>query len=195
MFEDAARETARRTKSTIFSKLFKLRKMSKQFEDFIPILSQVFRYEPFTAYGPTIEPKNPDGFIMEHPLKILKSGRIRDIPVLTTLCKTEGLYRAAGAYYYRVLGSPTKRKIIRCLVRIIDIVSKKELMNELETNWSLIAPHMLMYNYSVSTQEEKDKVSAELKKYYFGDKPVSEKTSKQLIQVLHMIIIPPPKFI
>jgi len=40
-----------------------------------------------------------------------------------------------------------------------------------------------MYNYSVMTDTQKDKGSAAVKNYYFGDEPVLEKTARQLIQV------------
>ncbi len=55
-------------------------------------------------------------------------------------------------------------------------------MREIEEKWLDIAPHLLMFNSSVSVDEQK-KISAEIKKYYFGEKPISRKTAKELIQV------------
>lgn len=85
-----------------------------------------------------------------------------------------------------VMPNSWSEKLLQWVFFRIDIISKKELLAELDSKWNLIAPHMLMYNYSVSSQEEKDRVSATLKKYYFDGKPLSIKNSKQLIQVWKM---------
>lgn len=73
-------------------------------------------------------------------------------------------------------------EIIEQLIHV-DFVADETVLQKLETQWNLIAPNMFMYNYSVSDESEKDKISDAIKKYYFGNETVSKKNTRQLIQV------------
>lgn len=53
----------------------------------------------------------------------------------------------------------------------------------MENKWFEIAPNMLMYNYSVTSEDTKNEISAAIKQFYFGNKPISQETVKELIQV------------
>lgn len=118
-----------------------------------------WRFEPFTAFGPTVEPENSNSFLTEEPIKLLKTGQFKDLPWLVSLCKDEGLYRAA------------------------EFISNNSTLQELENKWFEIAPNMLMYNYSVTSEDTKNEISAAIKQFYFGNKPISQETVKELIQM------------
>ncbi|XKL63065.1 hypothetical protein PGB90_005429 [Kerria lacca] len=121
---------------------------------------QPWRYSPFTAFGPVVEPVNNNGFLNEEPIKLLAEGKVKNLPWLISLCKEEGLYPVA------------------------DFLVTDEYLKELDEKWNEIAPHLLFYNYSIVNDEKKNNVSAAIKKYYFGDKNISKETIPQLVQVL-----------
>lgn len=49
-----------------------------------------------------MEPENSNSFLTEEPIKLLKTGQFKDLPWLVSLCKDEGLYRAAGNFFFLV---------------------------------------------------------------------------------------------
>lgn len=72
-----------------------------------------------------------------------------------------------------------------CLILLLflEFISNNNTLKELENKWFEIAPNMLMYNYSVTSEDKKNEISAAIKQFYFGNKPVSQETVKELVQV------------
>ena len=56
----------------------------------------MWRYYPFTVFGPVVEPNHPNAFLSEEPGKLLTFKRVKNIPWLIGMSKDEGLYPAAG---------------------------------------------------------------------------------------------------
>ncbi|KAL6255203.1 hypothetical protein P5V15_013541 [Pogonomyrmex californicus] len=50
---------------------------------------------PFAVFGPTLEPDSEDAILTMHPLKIIKEGLFRDIPVIMQVVKDEVLFQTA----------------------------------------------------------------------------------------------------
>lgn len=119
-----------------------------------------WRYCPFTAFGPVVEPVSSNNYLTEEPAALLRSGRIKNIPWLTSLCKDEGLYPAA------------------------DFISDDKLLQELNDRWNEISPNLLMFNFSVESDRDKNHISNAIRQFYFGDRPISKVTVKEIIQML-----------
>ena len=69
-----------------------------------------------------------------------------------------------------------------------DFIGSEKLMAELNDNWNDIAPNLFMYNFSVSSENEKSKVSSALREFYFGGQPISKNTIPELVQVAITIL-------
>ncbi|XP_065212960.1 esterase E4-like [Planococcus citri] len=119
----------------------------------------VWRYCPFSPFGPTVEPESPNAFLSSHPLELVASGKVKDLPWMTGVTEKEGLYPGA------------------------EFMAHDHLLKELNDNWYEIAPNLLMYNYSVP-EKERDAVSDAIRNFYFGDKPICKETRDQLVQML-----------
>ena len=57
------------------------------------------------------------------------------------------------------------------------------MLKELDEKWNEISPNLLMYNFSVSSEQERDAISDAIKKFYFDNKPISKETINPLVQV------------
>ncbi|KAK7576418.1 hypothetical protein V9T40_012704 [Parthenolecanium corni] len=121
---------------------------------------QPWRYSPFTPFGPVVEPPSPNAFISEKPNHLLSKGLVKDLPWLVTFNTDEGLFPSA------------------------DFIDRDEYLQELESGWQTIAPHLFFFNYSLSTDAEKNEVSQAIKKFYFNNKPLSRKTVSKLVEAL-----------
>jgi hypothetical protein len=53
---------------------------------------------PFAPFGPVIEKSNPDAFIDQSPIEIIKNKKFSDVPWLISFASQEGLYPGAGNY-------------------------------------------------------------------------------------------------
>jgi len=56
-------------------------------------------------------------------------------------------------------------------------------INELNDNWNEYLPHLLDYNYTISNEKLRTKISQDIKKFYFGDKKLSKETMSNLVEV------------
>ncbi|XP_065212962.1 esterase FE4-like [Planococcus citri] len=119
----------------------------------------VWRFCPFTPFGPTVEPDSPNAFLSTHPLDLLKNGKVKNLPWMTSVTEKEGLY--PGSEY----------------------IPNDAVLKELDEKWHEISPNLLMYNYSVPEQE-KNIISDAIKKFYFEDESISRETTNKLIQML-----------
>lgn len=82
----------------------------------------VFKYNPFTVFGPMIETNSSNPFISEHPVDIIKSGRAYDVPWINSETSHEGLDPAAG------------------------FIFNSSWLYDLSMNWQKFAPTMLFFN-------------------------------------------------
>lgn len=53
-------------------------------------------YNPFSPFGIVVEKTGNNRFLTDHPYKLLKEGKVQDVPWLTSVTSDEGLYPAAG---------------------------------------------------------------------------------------------------
>lgn len=61
------------------------------------VLYVYFNSVPNTIFGPTLEhTENP--FLPDHPYKLLKEGKVYDVPLITSNVKDEGIYNAGCKY-------------------------------------------------------------------------------------------------
>lgn len=72
---------------------------------------------------------------------------------------------------------------------LAEFIGRDEYLQELESGWQTIAPHLFIFNYSVSSDAEKSEVNKAIKKFYFNNKPVSRKTVPKLLEVMKMLKI------
>jgi len=56
-------------------------------------------------------------------------------------------------------------------------------INELTDNWNEYLPHLLDYNYTISNEKLRTKISQDIKKFYFGDKTISKENMSNLVEV------------
>ncbi|VVC28330.1 Hypothetical protein CINCED_3A016091 [Cinara cedri] len=108
---------------------------------------------PFSPFGPTVEPVGVEPrFLPDIPEKLIAY----DVPVLMSVTQDEGY----------------------CLTA--DIISKNA-MDDLNTNWNEYLPHLLDYNYTISNEFLKSEIAKDIKKFYFGDKPLSIVTITKMV--------------
>lgn len=66
---------------------------------------------------------------------------------------------------------------------MLDFVAEHNLLQEIESKWLLIAPHLLDYNFTVLPLQ-RDETSIKVKEHYLGNATISPNTTAQFIQVL-----------
>ncbi|KAK7575719.1 hypothetical protein V9T40_012005 [Parthenolecanium corni] len=121
---------------------------------------QPWRYSPFTPFGPVVEPVTPNAFLSEEPIQLLTKRLVKDLPWLIGITADEGLYPAS------------------------EFIAQDEYLQQLESGWQDIAPHLFAYNFSVTSDGERNAASQAIKKYYFHNEPVSKNTIPNLVKAL-----------
>ncbi|XP_039313761.1 esterase FE4 [Solenopsis invicta] len=86
----------------------------------------VWKENPMCNFGPTLEDESADAILTMHPLKTMKNGLFRDIPAIMQVVKDEGL------------------------LKILALIIKPELENELIENFEEYLPYFLEYHEVVS---------------------------------------------
>lgn len=114
-------------------------------------------YNPFSPFGIVAERHGKRPFLPDHPYELLRSGKVQDLPWLTSLVKHEGLYP------------------------IIDFMSD-EILLELEMRWNELLPYILHYSQTVPVTGQAD-VSQKIKDFYFHGKPLSMSTFENLVEI------------
>jgi hypothetical protein len=61
-------------------------------------------------------------------------------------------------------------------------VASEEILNELQTRFTEVAPHILDYNYTVP-EEQKQAVAEGIREFYLQGKAISTETISSIIQV------------
>lgn len=111
----------------------------------------VFDFVPFSTFGPVVESHDAvDSFLSQHPLEIIKSGKISQVPWLATYAKEDGGYNG---------GLLLKKGC-----------NGRELIEELNNRWFELAPHFFFYRDLFNTVEEMDDHSRALRQQYLGDR-------------------------
>lgn len=72
---------------------------------------------------------------------------------------------------------------------LLDFISDDKLLQELNERWNEISPNLLMFNFSVESDKEKNRISNAIKQFYFGDRPISKMTVREIIQVAESLFI------
>ncbi|EDV91185.1 esterase-5B [Drosophila grimshawi] len=129
---------------------------SKDAEQIVTAVRQflVFGYVPFTPFGPVVEPEDATNpIITQHPIEIIKSGKFAQVPWLISNAQEDGIYNAASLLARQPNG--------------------KELIEELNSRWFELAPHLFFYRDSMKTIEEMDERSRELRQEYLGNQSFS----------------------
>lgn len=85
-------------------------------------------YNPFTPFGPTVEPDNKSAFLSEQPISILRQRKAADVPILASFAADEGIYPGG------------------------QIVNDDNLQ-KLKVSWDDLLPHILDYNYTLPSSE------------------------------------------
>ncbi|KAK4880938.1 hypothetical protein RN001_004257 [Aquatica leii] len=121
-------------------------------------IHRAWLFNPFSTFGLVVEKHGKQRFMPEHPLELLKKGKIQNLPWLTSTVKHEGLYPVA------------------------DFVGDANILKELENNWNELLPLVLHYKESVSP-DKLSSVSQAIKAFYFKDRPLDNNTIEELIQM------------
>uniref|UniRef100_A0A1B6E0H5 Carboxylic ester hydrolase n=1 Tax=Clastoptera arizonana TaxID=38151 RepID=A0A1B6E0H5_9HEMI len=128
------------------------RKIVSQVKEFLGWL-----YNPYSAFGPTVEKGGKTPFLSQDPYEILAIGNFQQIPWITSVTSEEGLYPGA------------------------EMITKKYL-KELDEKFNEIIPHLLDFNHTIKP-ELKQEVCMKIKEYYLKNKDVSQNT----VQFIQMI--------
>jgi carboxylesterase type B len=141
-----------------------MKKSTKEILNAMEYLVQ-WGYDPFTPFGPVIEPNLPGAFLTEEPEVLMETGRFNQVPVLTGIDEDEGILMHASF----ILNDPQLLK---------------EFNNEFERVYPITLELDEVYtNLSSSAQIE---MSRKIREYYFKNKIITEddpETTQQLINV------------
>lgn len=111
----------------------------------------LFGYVPFTPFGPMLEPADADEpFLTKHPAAIIKSGRFAQVPWTVSYTSENGIYNAAQLLRRQCDGS--------------------EMMDDLNSRWFELAPHLFFYRDTMKSIEDMDNYSRDLRQHYMGNK-------------------------
>ncbi|XP_054013924.1 carboxylic ester hydrolase-like [Hylaeus anthracinus] len=120
----------------------------------------VFNYCPMIPFRPVIEPVHPGALLTEDPAVASKNGRLMDIPWMTGVTSEEGALVVPGLYT-REDGN---------------------LIKKLNEDFLDIAPVTLIFDQTCPKKEIK-RVSAEIRKFYFGEAPIDNSTRLNLVNM------------
>lgn len=119
---------------------------------------QVWMYNPFSPFAPTIEKAGPNPFLSKHPIDHLLEGDIENVPFITSVTTEDGLVPAG------------------------DWITNESTVEELDRRFNEYIPCILDYNYTVA-EEMKREVTERIRQHYFKDRPLSKKIN-EIIQMV-----------
>ncbi|XP_047107326.1 venom carboxylesterase-6-like [Schistocerca piceifrons] len=119
---------------------------------------QMWRYNPFTPFGPTVETAGSTPFLAKQPAELMAEGSIQDLPWVTSVTTEEGVYPAG------------------------DFVTNEDLMEELNRHFVELSPFLLDYNYT-APQTLHQKIGIEVLQFYVGEQPLSTNTADEIVQL------------
>ncbi|KAK4880605.1 hypothetical protein RN001_008751 [Aquatica leii] len=104
-----------------------------------------FNYDPGIPFKPTIEHSHQDAFITQHPLEIIKQGKMANVPFMTGVTSDDGAMKSAAIY------------------------NDSSLVERLNNNFNKYLPMVLNYDHLYINQST-DKYTNTIKKFYLNDK-------------------------
>ncbi|XP_017845035.1 esterase-5B-like [Drosophila busckii] len=125
---------------------------AKQAAEIVRAVQQflVFGYVPFTTFGPVVESADSaEAFLTQHPLEIIRAAAYAQVPWLASYTSEDGGYNAATLLQQQSNG--------------------QERIEQLNSRWFDLAPHLLFYRQTVNTIEEMDAKSFDLRQQYMGN--------------------------
>ncbi|KAJ4445541.1 hypothetical protein ANN_12221, partial [Periplaneta americana] len=125
---------------------------------------QVWMYNPFSPFAPTIEKAGPNPFLSKHPIDHLLEGDIENVPWITSVTTEDGLVPAG------------------------DWIANENTVEELDRRFNEYIPNILDYNYTVP-EERKKEVAERIRQHYFKDKPLSEKINEIVKMVTDRVFL------
>ena len=120
---------------------------------------QPFLYNPLSPFGLVVEPAHESAFIPENPRTLLEKGKFNSRPWLLSQTKDEGLYPAAEFY------------------------SKEEFLDEIDTKFDDLAPHILQFNDETNDKQTLLKASCRIRNHYMGHKKINRENFELLENV------------
>ncbi|XP_049780690.1 esterase FE4-like [Schistocerca cancellata] len=123
------------------------------------LLFQPWNFNPFSPFAPVTEKPHEGAFITEDPLQALIGGKLRNLPWLTGVTTSEGLYPAAR------------------------FLNDEEQLHELDTKFNEIAPLIMHYNYTIKLNDL-PKVNKMIRSFYLGSKTISKNTTTEVTQMI-----------
>ncbi|CAH1119496.1 unnamed protein product [Phaedon cochleariae] len=105
-------------------------------------------YDPLLPFRPIVEPDSNGAFLTEHPLEIIKSGKLLDVPSVVGLTTEEGAIKSAG-------------------------LKNANLLDEFCERFDEISPVSLFLDRVVKNPKP---IISEIRKFYFGDKPLNKES-------------------
>lgn len=138
------------------------------------------------VFGPVVEVPHEGAFLAEEPYVLLQKGQLQHLPLLVSIEKDEGLFLFSQRNYLTQFVLHTLFKHSLSLIfywTFLGILYEEKYLKQLDEEWLSLAPDLLGYSYSVSSETERDKISSAIREYYFGNKSISNETMTQLMQV------------
>ncbi|KAJ4451371.1 hypothetical protein ANN_02833 [Periplaneta americana] len=123
------------------------------------VFLQVWMYNPFSPFGPTMETTGSTPFLPKHPVELLLEGKVQDVPWMAGATTEDGLWPAA------------------------DWISSDEILAELDGRFEELIPLILDFNYTVPSELKKEVVS-KIRDFYLQGRPVSSLTIKGIIELV-----------
>lgn len=114
-------------------------------------------------------------FLPEHPVQILNSGKFAKVPFISGITSDEFADRAFSKLKICLLIS-----IPYHLFFILGIIANSSLLQSLDKEFDKYAP--ISFQYERDTENSKS-ISKELRKFYFGTKPIDNSSLPQLAQL------------
>ncbi|XP_058809537.1 esterase FE4-like, partial [Phymastichus coffea] len=122
-----------------------------------------FYGDPILIFAPVVEPKvkGIERFLHAQPVDIIRSGDFNHVPLITGI---------------------TKDEIVATVLHAIENSKKgnNSYFEDLNREWERVAPISFQYD---RTGEQSLNASRELRKFYFGNEPISIKNADKLAQI------------
>ncbi|KAJ8924272.1 hypothetical protein NQ315_007064 [Exocentrus adspersus] len=113
---------------------------------------------PYTIFGPVVEKGGNNPFISEQPYKLLKEGKVYDVPWVVSNAKDEGIYPIG---YF--------------------VTMKK--LSEFDAKWDEIGPFALDIHDTVAKADQLE-VAKKIREYYMKDEPMTKDNVYSLVQMI-----------
>ncbi|KAJ4438845.1 hypothetical protein ANN_14798, partial [Periplaneta americana] len=118
-------------------------------------------------FKPTLEhpTEHEEAFITEDPFELLSQGKFYNVPFIVGINSNEGLLCLKGSHYSYCSG---------------EVMMKPSILKTYDDNFEILVPKFLKLERNSKKSKE---VAQKIKKFYFGDKPVSQETLLEYIDL------------